>query len=201
MPTDRDPLATTELPTDLARGVQQVTGRDARPETLNDAVTAVEELLETRDVEITVDQMYQPDSTRHSVQFGARTEHVPCVLDALIAGLLVEPIPVVIRSKPPNGDRPVEVTVAESAVTAEPSGAVFSWGFAAADVRNPDPDAAVDDAGTVSMATCSYINAFPDEASYRRWADGLSDAVVMHLDLSGMIALAERAAGGWVTVE
>lgn len=201
MPTDHRPLATTDLPTNIASAFQQVTERQRAPETLDDAITAVESLLGEDGFEITADQMYQAIETRHAIQFGDRTEHVPCVLDALIAGLLDDSSPVIIQSRPPSEGEPVQLTVAESGISAEPSTAVFSWGMAAADVQNPDLESALNDEDTVSLASCSYINAFPDEAAYQRWENQVSDGFVMQLDLAPMIALAERAANGWVVVE
>jgi len=201
MQADHRPLATTDLPADLASAVQQVTERQRSPETLEDAITVVESLLAGEGFEITADQMYQPTETRHAIQFGDRTEHVPCVLDALIAGLLDESSPVVIQSRPPTEGETVQLTVAESGISAEPSTAVFSWGMAAEDVQTPDPESVLNDEDTVSPASCSYINAFPDEAAYRRWERQVSDGVVMQLDLAAMVALAERAANGWVVAE
>lgn len=198
MQTDQNLLETVELPADLSTGLQEVTERDVPPETLEAGITAVESMMEAEGFEITVDQMYQPEPTRHAVHIGERVEHVPCVLDALITGLLVDPSPVEIRSECPASEQTVQMTVAGSDVSVDPSTAVFSWGWADEDVQNPDPETALNDAGTVSLASCSYINAFPDEATYQRWQGQISDAVVMQLDHDSLVALAKRAADGWV---
>jgi len=198
MQTKWKTLERIELPDEIAEGLQQVSGTADPPETLASGIRAVESTLADAGLEITIDQLYQPKETRHAVQFGGEVEHVPCVLDALIAGLLVEAETVTIQSEPPNGGEPVRITVTESDASVEQSTAVFSWGFAASDVRNADPADALDDDGTVSFTTCSYINAFPDEAAYRRWEEQLSEAIVMKVNLDAMVALAEHAAGGWV---
>lgn len=201
MQTNWETLERIELPDDIANGLQRVSKTDEPPETLATGIRAIELTLADAGLEITVDQMYQPNETRHAVQFGDGVKHVPCALDALIAGLLVEAETVTIQSEPPNSGEAVQITVTETDVSVDPSTAVFSWGFAAGDIRDADPADAVDDDGTVSFATCSYINAFPDEATYRRWVAGLSEAIVMQLDIDTMVALAEHAAGGWVVTE
>lgn len=196
MQADRDPLVATDLPDDVADAFHQVTGTEEPPDTLAAGVAAVESMMEEAGFQITFDQMYQPDPTRHAVHLGDRVEHVPCVLDALIAARLEDASPVTVESEPPTGGEPVELVVAGADVSATPETAVFSWGFADDDVRPPGQQVAPDE--TVSMASCSYINAFHDAAAYRQWREGLSDGVVMRLDLDAMAAFADRAAGGWV---
>lgn len=198
MGPNQNTLREAALPADVANAFQEMTGRDAPPETLAGGITAVESMLEGDGFMISVDQMYQPAETRHRIRFEDRTEHVPCVLDALIAGLLVEASPVEVRSVPPNGEHPVHLSINGSHVSMDPSTAVFSWGIAASDIQNSDPEAAVTDDGTVSLASCSYINAFPDEEAYQQWAEHLTDAAVMQLNRDAMIGLAERAADAWV---
>lgn len=194
-------LELIELPDEIADGLQQVSGTAEPPETRANGIRAVESTLAEAGFEITVDQMYQPKETRHAVQFGDEVEHVPCVLDAVIAGLLVAVETVTIQSEPPKGGEAVQITVTESDVSVDPSTAVFSWGFAAGDIQDADPEDAWDDDGTVSLASCSYINAFPDEATYRRWEAELSEAIVMQLDIDAIVGLAEHAADNWVVAE
>jgi len=198
MPAEQQPLANTELPRDVAEALRQATESQQSPETLADAIAAVESMLTDEECANTVDRMYQPAETRHAVQFGDRTEHVPCVLDALIVGLVVDASPVAIRSDPPNEGQTVHLTVADSEISMEPSTATFSWGIANQDAQTSDVESTLQNADTVSIASCSYINAFPDVTAYHRWESQVSDAAVMQLDASAMVALAERAANIWV---
>lgn len=199
MHTERETLATIELPTDLADSIQRTTDRDEPPTTLAEGLDAFERVMESAGVTISVADMYQPEPTRHAVDLGDRVEHVPCVLDALIAAHLVERPVVKIRSEPPTSGDPVRIEVTDDDVDVRPSTAVFSFGLAESDVRDPDPEA-IDAMESVSLDSCAYINAFPDEAAYDQWATAVSEAVVMGLDADAMVAIASRVTNGWVFV-
>lgn len=172
------------------------------PETLADAVDAFGHLWEVTGVQIAVDQLYQPEPTRHAVDFGDRVEHVPCVLDALIAGLLVDPTGTEIRSAAPLDDTTVTLSLTDDGVAVTPAAAVFSFGVADADATSPALSVSrLEESDSAVMASCSYINAFPDAAAYERWADGLSDAHAMSVGLDALVAFARVAAREWVVVD
>jgi len=91
------------------------------PATLVDAVEAFDRLWDLAEVQVTVENMYQPEPTRHAVDLGGRVEHVPCVLDALIEATVVESESVEIRSKQPDDETTIRLTVADGEVEVEPS--------------------------------------------------------------------------------
>lgn len=200
MNLDRRTLRTVELSTDFANALQRMTNDGTTPETLADGVDALDQLWKAAGVTVSVEQMYQPDPTRHVVDFGERFEHVPCVLDALIAALAVGRTPVEIRSKQPNSDRTVHLSVTEDGVEVDPSTAVFSFGVVEDDVQSPGLSA-LEGADSVVMASCSYINAFRDATAYEQWTGQLSDAHAMRIDIAPFTAFANVAAEEWVVVE
>lgn len=167
------------------------------PETLADAVEALDRLWDVAGVTISVEQMYQPQPTRHAVDFGGRVEHVPCVLDALIAALAVGSTPVEIRSTQPNSDEVIRLSVTDAGVEVTPSTAVFSFGVADGEVRDPDLSA-LEGTDSAAMASCSYINVFRDATAYERWTEQFSDARAMQIDVETLTAFADVAAEDWV---
>lgn len=172
------------------------------PATLADAVAAFGHLWEVTGVQISVDQLFQPEPTRHAVDLGDRVEHVPCVLDAVIAGLLVDPTGAEIRSVAPVGDATVRLSLTDDGVDVVPSTAVFSFGVEAAEAGTAERSVArLEESDSAVMASCSYINAFPDAAAYEGWADELSDAHALPVGIDELLAFARIAAQDWVVVD
>jgi hypothetical protein len=91
------------------------------PATLVDAVEAFDRLWNLAEIEVTVENMYQPEPTRHAVDLGGQVEHVLCVLDVLIVAMAVESESVEIRSKQPDDETTIRLTVADGEVEVEPS--------------------------------------------------------------------------------
>lgn len=200
MNTNRRVLRTTELPPGFATVLRGMTADGDRPETLADAIAALDRLWDVAGVTISVDQMYQPEPTRHAVNFGDRVEYVPCVLDALIAAFADGSPPVEIRSTPPGSNETVHLVVTEDEVTVDPTTAVFTFGVAADEIQNPDLST-FEGADSAVMASCSYINAFRDATAYEQWKEQLSEAYVMQIDLNPFTAFAEVAAEEWIVAE
>lgn len=183
-----------ELPSDLAEAFRQVGNRDDPPETLREGFTIIEETLEDAGVEVSLDDMYQSEPTRHTVYIGESTEHVPCVMDALIVAFTLNTDPIEIHSEPPDGGEPVRMHVTGEKISVTPERAVVSFGigYAEADEADvTDVEAMLNDASTIPT-TCSVINAFPDSEAYAQWAAGVSEAAVMELSVEEMVALARR---------
>lgn len=111
-----DALTTTELPPDFATLLEAMANSDDTLATLAAAMDAFDRMMESAGVTVSIEEMYQPEPTRHAVYLDDRVEYVPCVLDALIATLLVEQTEVEIQSKPPTGDETVHVDVTEDDV-------------------------------------------------------------------------------------
>lgn len=185
-----------ELSTDLAEAFRQLGNREDPPRTLGEGFAIVEEALDEADVDVSLDDMYQTEPTRHAVHIGETLEHVPCVLDALIMALTLDTDPVEIHSESPNGEETVQFRVTDEAVTVTPESAVTSFGIGyeeadEADVANTKE--LLNDESTIPT-TCSHINAFPDSETYIRWADDVSKAAVMKLGIEEMVAIARRTA-------
>lgn len=169
------------------------------PATLADAVDAFDHLWEVTGVQVSVDQLYQPEPTRHAVDFGDRVEHVPCVLDALIAGLIVNPTGTEIRSQSPSVGDTVSLSLTDDGVDVAPASAVFSFGVETAEVETAEVSVArLEETDSAVMASCAYINAFPDATAYERWADELSGAHAVTVGLDELLAFARIAAQEWV---
>lgn len=196
----RETLESIELPADFANALQPMTETGEPTETLADAAAAFDHLWDVTGVRISVDQMYQPERTRHTVEFNDRVEYLPCVLDALIAGLIVDPTVAVIRSKPPTGEAVINITLTEDGIDVAPSSAVFSIGMSASDTENPEMSVSqLEKSDSAVMASCSYINAFPQPAAFDEWKDGISDAHVVRVGDEELLAFARWAAQDWVT--
>jgi hypothetical protein len=191
-------LTTTELPSDFATALTAMETSGDSPTTLAEALDAFDRMMDSAGVMVSVEEMYQPEATRPAVYLGDRVEYVPCVLDALIAALLIEQTQVEIQSDPPTGDPTVHLDVTADDVQVQPATAVFSLGLPAAGI--PDPTA-LEEMESASIASCSYINAFPGGAAYDRWAEQLSEGIVLQLDIQAFVALAHRMANGWVFAE
>lgn len=193
-------LEATELPADFADALRGMTADGTPPETLADAVDAFDRLWKSAGVTVSVDQMYQATPTRHSIDFGDRVVHVPCVLDALIAALAVGSTPVDIRSREPDRDETIRLSVTDDGIAVDPTTTVFSFGVAGGDAQDPDLSA-LEGTDSAVMASCSYINAFRDESAFEQWQAQLSDAYAMQIDLETFATFADVAVGDWVTVD
>lgn len=178
-----------ELPTDVAEAFARMDNQADPPETLEEAFTAVDELL---DDGARVDDMYRSEPTRHAVHVDGTVEHVSCILDAMIVALAQNTRPIEIQSEPPDGGETVQFYVADQGVEVTPERAVASFGIAHEDITDPtvftEP---IDEA--VPLPSCSVINAFPDSAAYDRWAAGVTHAVVMELTIEELVTIAHRA--------
>lgn len=202
MSTEQGPLRSTELPADFAHALRGMTERGDPPETLADAVDAFDRHWKTTGVQLSVDQLFQPEPTRHAVDLGDRVEHVPCVLDALIAGLLLDPTGAEIRSQSPIGEDTITLSLTDEGVEVAPASAVFSFGVEAAESERAEVSVArLGESDSAVLASCSYINAFPDVPAYEQWAAELSNAHAVAVGIDALLAFARIAAGEWVVVD
>lgn len=191
----QEALPDVELPADLAEAFRRAGRLDDPPETLAEGFRAVTALLNEVGT-VTLEDMYQPEPTRHRVHTPGGAEHVPCVLDALIVALLLETDPVDIDSEPPAGEEPVHIRVTGDEVTVTPERAVASFGLGLEESADPGLDAldeALNDPDAPIPTTCSAINAFPTSAAFDRWERGVSEAAVMELSVEELFALARWA--------
>lgn len=190
------------LPPDLAEAFRKAGGLDECPDTLGQGFSAVTDLLHEAGVTVSLEDMYQPTLTRHAVNAGDLTEHVPCVMDALIVALRLDSDSVEICSEPPGGGEPVQFHITGDEVTVTPTSTVVSFGLGLEESTDPDLDSlndSLNDPEAPIPTTCSVTNAFPDARAYEQWAAEVSDAAVMQLSVEGMVALSERALQSHIT--
>ncbi len=105
--------------------------------------------------------------SQHEITIDGSTRSTHCVLDTLLLAIIEDAEAAVIRSVSPLGREVVTLTIADWAVTADPPTAVISFGM----LR--------EGSGAVFETLCPYVNAFPSEEGYRRWAVATPDAVTV----------------------
>jgi hypothetical protein len=186
----------TGLPPDLAEAFRRAADLDEPPETLEAGFSAVSDRLTLAGITVTLEDMYQPEPTRHAVDVGDSVEHVPCVMDAMIVANLLDEDDVEIRSESPANGETIHFHASEDEVTVTPKHAVVSFGLGLEESADPDLDSFKDtfnDPDAPIPTTCSVINAFPDSAAYEEWAAGVTDAAVMELDIETVFDLSKQA--------
>lgn len=194
VPADPE-IGRIDLPADLAELFHRVGDRQSPPQTLNEGFAIIRETLDEGNVDVSLEDMYQDEPTRHAVHVDGNVEHVPCVLDAMIVALSLEERPIEIHSEPPTGGEPVQFRVTDGEVTVTPDTAIASFGIGTREAAETNPanvKAMLNEQSTIPT-TCSVTNAFPDPEAYTRWAADVSEAAVMHLEIEELVAFARRA--------
>lgn len=192
----RPQIGHSELPTDLAETLRVIGNRENPPETLKQGLAIIYETLDEANVDVSLQDMYQDEPTRHAVHVDGIVVHVPCVMDAMIVALAQETRPVEILSEPPKGEETVRFHVGEDEVRVTPERAVVSFGIGygdagEADIQNAE-ETLNDESATPTI--CSALNAFPDSDAYHRWAPDVSHAAVMQFTVEDLVAISLGAA-------
>lgn len=141
-------------------------------------------------LKVSVEHMFQSESTCQAVYLGARVEQLSCVLDTHISGLVLDSERMVIQSEPPNGVRMVILHAYDGRVDVLLPTAVFSIGLSAIDTYESAPESLNKETAT-SMGSYACLNGFGDETEYVRWENQQSDAAVMQLSASVMFSHSE----------
>lgn len=196
MPNTTDPgsrLDGIDLPTDVADAIGGALPTGDRPATLAAALDLADEWLAPARP-IPIHAFFRDDPTRHEVHLEGDVEYVPCVLDALVVAVATPDDPVRVESTSPVDGTVVEFRVSGDDAIVSPEGAVVSFGIAPADTSGmPTADDVADDP---RIASCAYINAFPDGAAYAAWVESSDAAAVMQLSADEAVAAARRIAAG-----
>jgi len=154
--------------------------------TISDWATIVRE--ETEGDALRVEQICHTDEpSGHKGVMDGETYHFHCFYDAVILAALAEK-PVDIVTKSPAGE-----TIAASATNGDLSvdnpEAVFSFGIAP-EAANQTGELELEDAYSLM---CPYVRAFPNEDSYREWANQV-DGPTVAMPLDNATELAEALA-------
>lgn len=183
------------LPEDLAEVFRRIGDRADPPETLGEGFQIIKETFDEAGTHIEPGDMFQSDPTRHEVVLEDSIEYVPCVLDALIVAFSLDKVGVKIRSHPPEGGDPVRFQFFDDVIAVSPEDAVVSFGLGTADVEESDPSSIKSEIneGSTIPNSCSVINAFRRPEDFDRWAENVTDAAVMELEVDEMIAIARAA--------
>lgn len=190
----RDPdgpsLDDHELPPSVAEQLEISLGLGEAPATLAQWVDETVDVLGPEYLPADPEALCVTESSRHEARVDGTTRHYRCFLDVLLLPFVQEdPAPVRFRSHSPVQGSVVEGTVTRTAVSAEPGTAVVSFG-AATDVVSA---AYLDVPSALAVDRfCPYVQAFPDEAAYERWASRTGDGVTTPIPLEVAFALARR---------
>lgn len=192
-PSSAARLGRIALPVDMADTLSEMNPSNERPKTLADVIDTSGGWLPSNGP-IAPSDLYQEETTRHAVHFGSDSHSVPCILDGLIVGLLAAERPVRIDSASPVDGKLVEYQISDDEVVVNPDSAVVSFGIAPSDATGLAYDD--DFEANPRLASCSYINSFPNERAYERWATSTDAVAVMKLSVDEAVEAARQIAAG-----
>lgn len=194
MSANDDPaLEDREIPGVLADQFRVSLGLDDAPATLAEWVAETGRLLTDEHVPDGPGALCLTGSSRHEARFDGERHNFRCFFDLLLLPFVLgDPADVHVRSRSPVTGTVVSGRVNRERVSIEPATAVVSFGAATDVVSAEYLDVP---ASLASRRFCPYINAFPDEAAYDRWATGVEDGVTMPLSMREGFAVARRLVG------
>lgn len=166
--------ATIPIPAALGERLRAVQALPAVPTTLGDYVAARGRHRSFVDPSRLYCDSGQPCCgvhSQHEITMGGVTRQTHCVLDTLLLASL-EGAGASVRSVSPLTAAVVKLEIGRHGVTAEPPSAVMSFGLRK------------DEGETVFETLCPYVNAFPSEAEYQRWAEATPEAVSVAMSIA-----------------
>lgn len=196
--TTKPEIEAIELPSDLADTFRQIGDRDDSPETLQEGLTIIHQALETSELDVSIEDLYQDGPTRHAVHVDESVHHVPCVMDGIIVAFTLDSRPIEVHSLPPGGGKTVRFYITDDEVRVSPENAVASFGLEYTDDDRREVDnfeATLNDKSAIPNA-CALINAFPSSESYDQWEADVGDVGVMKLGIEELVAVSQTVASG-----
>ena len=164
------------VPEELSSSVQQAVGTTPTDrETLGELVEGIATECWTPRPE----NLISEEPTRHQVRVDGRTLHTYCFVDALMLPFVLSGHEAVeVRSDSPSGGK-VSALLTERGVEGAPPATVVSFGAARQSEK-----------GTICETLCPYLNAFPSQADYERWAERTPQAITVALSVEEAFDLA-----------
>lgn len=169
------------IPEELSEQVRAAVGLEPhRHETLGELAAAIP----TERGAPRVEDLVSENPTCHEVSVQEHTFYTHCFLEALMLPFVLGGEPVEVHSTSPEGGGKVTALATEEGVEAAPPEAVVSFDASRA-------------AGEEIHATLfPYLNAFPSQKEYERWAQSMTEAVTVALSVEDAFALGQIWAGG-----
>jgi len=162
------------IPTVLAERLRDTQGLMRAPHTLREYVAAPgrrRSVVDPSRLCCDSSDLCCANHSQHEITIDGSTRSTHCVLDTLLLAIIDDAEAAVIRSVSPLCREVVTLTIVDRAVTADPPTAVISFGM----LREGN--------GTVFETLCPYVNAFPSEEGYGRWAESTPDAVTVSMSV------------------
>jgi alkylmercury lyase len=167
--------ANAPIPVELGERLQAAFGLERIPARLSDIAEGA-----IPRGGLTEEDLCSVEPTRHEVSINAQRVYTHCVMDALLLPLLKDQ-PAEVRSVSPLGGVVRIKVVPGGGVEAEPADAVMSFGVAR------------EDRGAMQQTACPFINAFPSQAEYERWAAATPEAITMAISWADAVAFSRAA--------
>lgn len=181
-----------DIPRDVADQFRVSLGLDTAPETLDEWVAETVRTFGTELVPDRPDALCTTDSSRHEARFDDTARNFRCFFDLLLLPFVLEDSTAVrVRSRSPISTTVVSGRLTREGISFDPDAAVMSFGAATDVVSAEYLDVP---ASLAYHRFCPFINAFPDESEYERWALENETGVTMPLALSDGFAVARRLA-------
>jgi hypothetical protein len=175
------------IPPALGENVATAFGLEEPPRTVGDWAESLAEVATGGAFELDLEALCTTADSAHVAEADGERHHFKCVMDAFLLPAILDTDHVAVESTSPLDGERIQFSVTRDGVSADPPGAVISFG-AATDVE-PPADGQFDPRVAYAQV-CPYINAFPSRAAYERWDRETDGAVTIGLPVERGVELA-----------